>query len=227
MGRMSRPGGTKMANEPEGQSFIRPIDFNQLLKRLKLGLTDAAQTCGVTSQQLGNWANRGYIQCGRNSRDRTYDYSALEKVCLIKQGLNKGLSLREAVKAAESSITRHAQKRKALKALTDEDLKSLVLARASRLRQLVNHIRRGLRTHQALTDYAILRKVASIELRELITFLESNPYLAHAAGHLEKRLCRPADEIQKELDLLVGCRFLQKLCYPGGDIYRYIPPRQP
>jgi len=37
---------------------------------------------------------------------------------------------------------------------------------------------------------------------------------------------REAEVVQKELNLLEERRFIQKISYPGADVYRYIPPRR-
>ena len=50
--------------------------------------------CGVSKRQLQYWTDRGLIQeSGSSPAKRSYRWSGIEKVCLIKQGKDAGLSL--------------------------------------------------------------------------------------------------------------------------------------
>lgn len=215
-----------MAEEPEEQFSICPIDLSRLLERLDLGITEAAQVCGVSMRQLLNWTNIGYVQCQRRGRNRIYGRAALERVFLIKQGLANGLTLRRAAKAAESFLTREAQEQAALEGLSDEELRSAVAARADRLGQMADRIRGRMQCSRVLEDTDMLHETAPEELGKLVVFLESHPYKVHTARQLAERLGRPAEEVTKELDLLADRRFLHKFTYPNGAIYRYYPPRR-
>ena len=68
--------------------------------------------------------------------------------------------------------------------------------------------------------------VDSTGILELIAFLEANPYTVNTARQIALRVGRESDQVQKELDLLEERRFVQKISYPGADVYRYIPPRR-
>ena len=71
------------------------------------------------------------------------------------------------------------------------------------------------------------RLVASVSgLEKLIAFLEANPYTVNTARQIALRVGREADSVQQELELLEQRRFVQKISYPGADVYRYIPPRR-
>jgi hypothetical protein len=63
-------------------------------------------------------------------------------------------------------------------------------------------------------------------LEKLIAFFEANPYTVNTARQIALRVGREADQVQRDLDLLEERRFLQKISYPGADVYRYIPPRR-
>jgi len=208
----------------EEQSPIRPVDFSQLLGRLEVGTGEAARVCRVSQRELVDWTNKGFVQCGRKGDQRTYGYAALEKVCLIRQVRYKRISLERAVEAAELFLNRQAQERVALEALPVEELKRRVAARAARVQQLALHIRRRLHSHRVLGG--IISGGTSEDLGALIGFLESNPYSVQTARQLGIRLGRPVEAVTKELDLLAGRHFLQKIPYQGGDVYRYIPPRR-
>ncbi len=100
-----------------------------------------------------------------------------------------------------------------------------MLARADKLHQFADRIRRGLRTYRVSGDLG--RLVASVNgLEKLIAFLEANPYTVNTARQIALRVGRESEQVQKELELLEERRFVQKISYPGADVYRYIPPRR-
>lgn len=208
-----------------GQTSVRPVDLSKLLERLELGIGQAAHLCGVSIRQLSYWTDKGLVQPKGGGGSRTYDYPAIEKVCLIKQGLDQGYSLEGAVAEAEAFLGRQGAEREQLGATSVEDLRRLVTARSERLGELSDRIRRGLRTYRVSGDLG--RMAASLTgLEKLIAFLESNPYTVNTARQIALRVGREADVVQRELDLLEERRFIQKISYPGADVYRYIPPRR-
>ncbi len=208
-----------------GQTSVRPVDLSKLLERLELGIGQAAHLCGVSIRQLSYWTDKGLIQPKGGGGSRTYDYPAIEKVCLIKQALDQGYSLEGGVAEAEAFLGRQRRDREQLEGTSAEDLRRLVAARSERLGQFADRIRRGLRTYRVSGDLG--RMAASLTgLEKLIAFLESNPYTVNTARQIALRVGREADVVQKELDLLEERRFIQKISYPGADVYRYIPPRR-
>jgi hypothetical protein len=97
--------------------------------------------------------------------------------------------------------------------------------RTEQLRGFADRIRRGLRTYRVSGDLG--RLVASVSgLEKLIAFLEGNPYTVNTARQIALRVGREAEAVQQELELLEQRRFVQKISYPGADVYRYIPPRR-
>lgn len=208
-----------------GQTSVRPVDLSKLLERLELGIGQAAHLCGVSIRQLSYWTDKGLIQPKDGGGSRTYDYDAIEKVCLIKQALDQGYSLEGAVAEAEAFLHRQAREHEQLEATSGEDLRRLISSRSDRLGQFADRIRRGLRTYRVSGDLG--RMAASLTgLEKLIAFLEANPYTVNTARQIALRVGREADVVQKELDLLEERRFIQKIRYPGADVYRYIPPRR-
>ena len=208
-----------------GQTSVRPVDLSKLLERLELGIGQAAHLCGVSIRQLSYWTDKGLIQPRGGGGSRTYDYPAIEKVCLIKQALDQGYSLEGGVAEAESFLGRQRRDREQLEETSADDLRKLVAARSERLGQLADRIRRGLRTYRVSGDLG--RMAASLTgLEKLIAFLESNPYTVNTARQIALRVGREAEVVQKELNLLEERRFIQKISYPGADVYRYIPPRR-
>ncbi len=206
-------------------SSVRPVDLSKLLERLELGIGQAAQLCGVSIRQLSYWTDKGIIKPTDQGGSRTYDYAAIEKVCLIKQALDQGYSLEGAVAEAESFLARRDKEREELASMDEVELRKLLLARADKLHQFADRIRRGLRTYRVSGDLG--RLVASVNgLEKLIAFLEANPYTVNTARQIAIRVGRESEQVQRELDLLEERRFVQKISYPGADVYRYIPPRR-
>jgi DNA-binding transcriptional MerR regulator len=201
------------------------VDLSNLLERLELGIGQAAQLCGVSIRQLSYWTDKGIIEPAERGGSRTYDYQAIEKVCLIKQALDQGYSLEGAVQEAHAFLARRNEDREKLSALPEAELRKQVLTRADGLRHFADRIRRGLRTYRVSGDLG--RLVASVSgLEKLIAFLEANPYTVNTARQIALRVGREAERVQEELDLLEQRRFVQRISYPGADVYRYIPPRR-
>jgi DNA-binding transcriptional MerR regulator len=206
-------------------SSIRPINLSQLLQSLELGIGQASQLCGVSIRQLSYWTDKEIIKPVDRKGSRTYDYAALEKVCLIKQALDHGYSLEGAVTEADAFLMHQAGQEQALQHISEEELRKLVLARTERLEHFSDRIRRGVRTYRVSGDLG--RLAASVNgIERLIAFFESNPYTVNTARQIALRVGRESDEVQKELELLEQRRFVQKISYPGADVYRYLPPRR-
>jgi DNA-binding transcriptional MerR regulator len=206
-------------------SSIRPVDLSQLLEQLELGIGQAAQLCGVSIRQLSYWTDKGVIEPTDEGGSRTYGYGAIEKVCLIKQALDEGYSLEGAVAEADAFLARREADQEGLTSRGEGQLRKLVSDQADKLHQLADRIRRGLRTYRVSGDLG--RLVGSVDgLEKLIAFFESNPYTVNTARQIALRVGRESEQVQKELELLEERRFVQKITYPGADVYRYLPPRR-
>ncbi len=204
---------------------VRPVDLGKLLERLQLGIGQAAHLCGVSIRQRSYWTDKGIIKPLERGSSRSYDYPAIVKVCLIKQGLDKGYSLEGAVAEAEIFLERQDKQETELAAMPEAQLRELLVDRTEQLRGFADRIRRGLRTYRVSGDLG--RLVASVTgLEKLIAFLEANPYTVNTARQIALRVGREAEAVQQELELLEKRRFVQKISYPGADVYRYIPPRR-
>ncbi|UCH35964.1 MAG: MerR family transcriptional regulator [Armatimonadota bacterium] len=215
-----------MANRAEGKKKgLTPIDVNDLMHGLQLGIGQAATLCGVSVRQLSYWTDKGIIQPVDEDRSRTYDYAAVEKVCLIKQSLDQGYSLEGAVQEADAFLKRRDEEQHRVEQLSEADLEQLILQRANQLQQLAERIRREIRTYRVSGD---LGKVAGSlsGVERLIAFFEANPYTVSTARQIALRLGREVTEVEHELDLLEQKKFIQKISYPGSDVYRYIPQRR-
>lgn len=213
------------ATDPRKKSQIRPIDVSELLTSLHLGIGQAAHLCGVSIRQLSYWTDKGIVTAVDDNRSRTYDYKAVEKVSLIKQALDQGYSLEGAVAEAAGFLRQQEEERQKIERFSVGELEELNLSRSGQLQQLAERIRRGLRTYRVSGELG--RLAASFTgLEQLITFFESNPYTVNSARQIALRLGRDVLEVEKELELLEQKRFLQKISYPGSNVYRYIPQRR-
>ena len=87
---------------------LRPVDLSRLCQGLHLSIGATARLCGVSKRQLGYWTDMGLIeQSGSSPAKRSYGWPAIEKVCLIKQGKDGGLSLEGAVAQADAFLARN------------------------------------------------------------------------------------------------------------------------
>jgi len=101
----------------------------------------------------------------------------------------------------------------------------LILQQANQLQQLAERIRREIRTYRVSGDLGTV--VASLSgVERLIGFFEGNPYTVNTARQIALRVGREVTEVETELDLLEQKKFIQKISYPGADVYRYIPQRR-
>jgi DNA-binding transcriptional MerR regulator len=217
--------GMVEAAHERSSSSVRPVDLSKLLERLELGIGQAAQLCGVSIRQLSYWTDKEIVKPTEKGGSRTYDYQAIEKVYLIKQALDQGYSLEGAVQEATTYLARRDRKQKKVAGMPEAELRKLAAERPDRLRQFAGRIRRGLRTYRVSGDLG--RLVASVSgFERLIAFLEANPYTVNTARQIALRVGREAERVQEELNLLEQRRFVQKISYPGADVYRYIPPRR-
>jgi len=244
------PDAAAPSGRTRGREEIRPIDLAEALGRLRLGIGPAARICGVSIRQLSYWTQKGVLspagdvddispgkagsagqKRGRHStgeaanRSRVYDYPAIEKACLIKQGLDKGYSLEAAAAEAEAFLRERREEKKRLSRLGEGELAALVAEQAEALSALAERIRRGLRTYRVSGDLGRMA-ASSRGLERLISFFEANPYTVNTARQIALRLGRDVEEITKELKILEEKRFIQKISYPGNDIYRYLPRRR-
>ena len=214
-----------MAGHEKKKPGLRAIDIRDLIDRLRLGIGQAASLCDVSIRQLSYWTDKGIITPIDEEKNRSYDYAALEKVALIKQALDQGYSLEGAVAEADGFIKRRDQERHQLESMPDSDLEQFVLAQASQLSGLSDKIRREIRTYRVSGQ---LQGAATTlgGVDRLISFFEANPYTVNTARQIAIRLGREMTEVERELQLLEQKHFIQKISYPGSDVYRYIPQRR-
>lgn len=214
-----------MAGTEKKRVGLRPVDIHDLVSRLRLGIGQAAALCNVSIRQLSYWTDKGIITPVDEEKNRCYDYASLEKVALIKQALDQGFSLEGAVAEADSFIRRRDQERKRVDTMPDAELEQYVLSQANQLQGLSDKIRREIRTFRV--SGTLQGAAASLSgVDRLISFFEANPYTVNTARQIAIRLGREMGEVERELQLLEQKHFIQKISYPGSDVYRYIPQRR-
>ncbi len=214
-----------MAGADKKRIGLRPVDIHDLVSRLRLGIGQAASLCNVSIRQLSYWTDKGIITPVDEEKNRCYDYTALEKVALIKQALDQGFSLEGAVAEADAFIRRRDQERKRIDTMPDAELEQYVLAQANQLQGLADKVRREIRTFRV--SGTLQGAAASLSgVDRLISFFEANPYTVNTARQIAIRLGREMGEVERELQLLEQKHFIQKISYPGSDVYRYIPQRR-
>lgn len=207
------------------RASLQPIDLTDLLEKLHLGIGQTALLCGVSIRQLSYWTDKGVIQAVDENRSRTYNFAAIEKVSLIKQALDQGYSLEGAVAEVEVILRNREEERKRIEQLPEHELQQLILSQANQLQQLADRIRREVHTYRVSGDLGRLASsLGGVE--RLISFFEANPYTVNTARQIALRLGREVSEVERELQLLEQKKFIQKISYPGSDVYRYIPQRQ-
>lgn len=214
-----------MAGAEKKRIGLRPVDIHDLVSRLRLGIGQAAALCNVSIRQLSYWTDKGIITPVDEEKNRCYDYAALEKVALIKQALDQGFSLEGAVAEADAFMRRRDQERKRIDSMPDAELEQYVLTQSSQLQGLADKIRREIRTFRV--SGTLQGAAASLSgVDRLISFFEANPYTVNTARQIAIRLGREMGEVERELQLLEQKHFIQKISYPGSDVYRYIPQRR-
>ncbi|MHB9129613.1 MAG: MerR family transcriptional regulator [Armatimonadota bacterium] len=204
---------------------LHPIDIRDLVERLRLGIGQAASLCDVSIRQLSYWTDKGIITPVNEDKNRCYDYESLEKVALIKQALDQGYSLEGAVAETEAFLKQRDQERQRIQELPDAELEQMVLNQTNRLQGLADKIRREIRTYRVSGQLqGVAASLGGVD--RLISFFESNPYTVNTARQIAIRLGRDMGEVERELQLLEQKHFIQKISYPGSDVYRYIPQRR-
>ena len=214
-----------MASHDKKKAGLRPIDIRELMERLRLGIGQAAALCDVSIRQLSYWTDKGIITPVDEEKNRCYDFIALEKVALIKQALDQGYSLEGAVAEADSFLKRRDQERQRIDEMTDFEIEQFVLNQVGALQGVAEKIRREIRTYRVSGQLqGVAASLGGVD--RLISFFEANPYTVNTARQIAIRLGREMGEVERELQLLEQKHFIQKISYPGSDVYRYIPQRR-
>jgi DNA-binding transcriptional MerR regulator len=90
----------RAAEQREGPPQVELAGLNRvaLWNRVRLTRADVATLTGATARQLSYWTSKGIVQQGDDQR---YDSREIERIVLIKQGLDADLPLRQAIRLAD------------------------------------------------------------------------------------------------------------------------------
>lgn len=92
-----------------------PYDKSSFIEEARIGMKEVSRLADVTAPQVQYWEKQNYIPsegtdaAGENDHYR-YSYETVKKATLIRQGLEKGLSLSEAVKKADDFLKNHDER---------------------------------------------------------------------------------------------------------------------
>ena len=107
-----------------------PPNRAALWASLALTRAQLAALCGLSQRQVGYWTVEGYLP--RSPRDpERYSGEAVDLAVLIRQGLDQGLPLRQAVRQARAYLTAETTRQPGLRALDEAVLRAI----AARLAQ--------------------------------------------------------------------------------------------
>jgi len=68
---------------------------------------------------------------------------------------------------------------------------------------------------------------AGLPLKDRLTsFFDRNPYTVNTERQIAIRLGEKIEDVQRELEGLVKTQFVQKIEYPGANVYRFVPKRR-
>jgi len=164
-----------------GNDSLHNIDPFALLERLRLTTGKAAEFCGVSRRQLCYWTDIGLVnaieadpeeagdEADAASR-RVYDFSALYKIMLIKQALQRVKGLRRAAKETEDFLQRREHLAEELRSSIEKTREAFLSTQAERLENLSRELQ---------------SKVAQLNDREtLLALSESLEPLQQVAGEI-------------------------------------------
>jgi len=178
----------KLAGRGNGKNSLLPIDPEELLLGLKLTTGKAAEFCDISRRQLCYWTDKGIIETMEGDSEdygeeggtrRVYDFTALQKVLLIKQLLEQGRGLKRATREVESSLQQMIEEE--LKPDADRRTREEALQRyTDRLDLLSEQVRTAVQ--RGRISPADLRQL----IREIHGFLELMAYEESATLHLQE-----------------------------------------
>jgi DNA-binding transcriptional MerR regulator len=77
----------------------------EALPHLQLNIAQTAALCGISVRQLGYWTKQGYVTASGRGARRLYGLEALRRVLAVRNAMNNGASLRQALKAQPEAPT--------------------------------------------------------------------------------------------------------------------------
>jgi DNA-binding transcriptional MerR regulator len=127
-----------------GNDSLHNVDPFALLERLRLTTGKAAEFCGVSRRQLCYWTDIGLVNAIEPDPEeeieeqdaasrRVYDFSALYKIMLIKQALQRVKGLRRAAKETDDFLQRRNREAEELRNSIEKTREAFLSSQAERL----------------------------------------------------------------------------------------------
>ncbi|MHB9106290.1 MAG: MerR family DNA-binding transcriptional regulator [Armatimonadota bacterium] len=166
----------RLSRQSHRKYSLSPIEPEALLHGLELTTGKAAELCDISPRQLRYWADHGIIETvgDEEERDgdesdvyRTYHFTALRKVLLIKQLMDMGHGLKRATREAELYLKQSEDAR--LKADADRQVcEEMLQQQTNRLLAISEQVRSAMQ--RGRISRADLRDIA-FELHYLLKLL--------------------------------------------------------
>lgn len=202
---------------------LLPTDPCALLQEMVLGIGQAANVSGVSVRQLAYWTDKGYFSPAGRGKSRAYDWPAIEKANLIKQVLDQGCTLAAAAAAAEEFLRIRDEERMRVRGLSGARLQQYLLQQAELLQRAAGRVRE--QVTMARSSRLGQLTLAFSGMETLLRFLQSNLRTATTADEIAARLGQPIKQVEAQLAVLEKRRLVQRLRYPGSEVWRYTPQR--
>jgi len=202
---------------------LLPADPLALLQKMVLGIGQAAKASGVTVRQLSYWTDKGFVKPAGQGNTRSYDWPAIEKTNLIKQALEKGCALDAAAAAAEEFLRARDEERLRVRGLSGGRLQQYLLQQADFLQRTAGRLREEVTLARSSRVGQLTLSFSGMET--LLRFLQSSLHTATTADEIASRLGQPVKQVEAQLAALEKRRLVQRLRYPGSEVWRYTPQR--
>jgi DNA-binding transcriptional MerR regulator len=91
---------------PHADKQAQALNDNDLLlwsalPDLFLNIAQTAALCGISVRQLGYWTKQGYVKASGKGVRRLYGMDSLRRILAIRQSMQEGLSLRQALRSLD------------------------------------------------------------------------------------------------------------------------------
>ena len=142
---------------------VSELTLAQISGKVDFSTEQVAKMCGVSRRQLAYWTQKGIIP-----GDGGYSLATVEKVSLIRQALDRGRTLRQAVRQVESRLTRRSEDQQALEGVGVESASALCAERLKQLEDLLQQVHVGVQALEAEARCAAYERIAALRIDEIV-----------------------------------------------------------
>lgn len=142
---------------------VGELSLAEIAARVDFSTEQVARMCGVSRRQLAYWAQKGIIPA-----DGKYDLGTVEKVSLIRQALDRGRTLRQAVRYVETRLNRRAEAEAAVLDLSPEGVSALCADRLRELEATLQSLQTAIEGLDDATRNRTLAKVAALRMEDAL-----------------------------------------------------------